>query len=475
MLKPDKTKTALPSDAPITDPAGDALGRETHAQQITEHLASVGTPFVMCISGEWGSGKTSFLHFVEKKTHKQYNWESVWAYPWRYVSAAEAEKAVLSAIWGKLLVGPLEERLKRWGKRRWRLLVPAGMGMIAEALGRVRASEATQLVERLLSPDSPMSAEVHQQLREDAEKYFAKKKGGARLLVLIDDLDRCQEEVARTVLQSIHLHAQVPRLVFLVGADLNAVKSALDSGKSAQREGGCAFLLGAEGAPAGGQGPGRPGSGQPLVEKIFQQVWPLPAPRQRDFEGFQGRLLEFVPKAWRPNKDLWQRAVHALNENPRRIKRYVFSLRLAALTAQGRGKSHIDKDKLAGTVLLSHLLEPEVYASVCREPELLLSAQTDGDAEPSSEALEPSGGESRVGGSRVLGSGLSDPRPSDPRLPSGGEAAAGPSQVGAEHVQPASFERRTCEFIRAMPKFKDAAEVLAHLRSTGVPVRWEQT
>jgi hypothetical protein len=377
---------------------------------------------------------------------------------------------VLSAIWGKLLVGPLEERLKRWGKRRWRLLVPAGMGMIAEALGRVRASEATQLVERLLSPDSPMSAEVHQQLREDAEKYFAKKKGGARLLVLIDDLDRCQEEVTRTVLQSIHLHAQVPRLVFLVGADLNAVKSALDSVKSAHREGGHAFLLGAEGAPAGGRGPGRAGSGRPLVEKIFQQVWPLPAPRQRDFEGFQSRLLDFIPKAWHPSKDLWQRAVHALSENPRRIKRYVFSLRLAALTAQGRGKSHIDKDKLAGMVLLSHLLEPEVYAGVCREPELLLSAQTDGDAEPSTEALEPPGGESRVGGSRVLGSGLLDPG-----LPSGEEAAAGPSQVGAEHVEPALLDRPTCEFIRAMPKFKDAAEVLVHLKSTGVPIRWEQT
>jgi ATP-dependent DNA helicase RecG len=46
---------------------------------------------------------------------------------------------------------------------------------------------------------------------------------------------------------------------------------------------------------------------------------------------------------------------------------------------------------------------------------------------PAIEALQPSGGESRVGGSRVLGPGLLDPRLSDPRLPSGSEA--GPEQA----------------------------------------------
>lgn len=402
-----------PTDSPMTDPKDDALGRAIHAERLAKHLRAVGSPFVMCVSGEWGSGKTTFLHFLASKVKQLSKWDSQWVYPWRYDSPQDAQKALLTAVWGKLLTGTWQERLKQRWKRKWRLLVPTVFGLLAEGSGKARSSEVARLVELLTASDAPLTDQLHEQLEEECARYFEVHGRGKRLLFLIDDLDRCGEEIICAVLHSLHLHAQLPGLVFLVGADLDAITAALE-----QR------------------------GGRSLVEKFFQQVWWLPPPEPGKFKQFHKGLLNFVPEQWRPGEEIWGQAVEALGGNPRKIKRYVFSLCSGALAASATLKPN--KDKLAGLVLLSHVLSPPLFAILCRAPSLLLTAQ-----------LEEDRAQAVVHPEALVKSGV--PFFEEREM----EAAR------------AWLEPRLVEFVRALPKFKSEEEIRAYLRFSGLAPREE--
>lgn len=52
-------------DAPLDDPADDLLGMKDYARKLADFIREVPTPFTIGVYGEWGSGKTSFVHFVK--------------------------------------------------------------------------------------------------------------------------------------------------------------------------------------------------------------------------------------------------------------------------------------------------------------------------------------------------------------------------------------------------------------------------
>jgi Cdc6-like AAA superfamily ATPase len=53
------------SDQPLTNPEQDLLGVASHAAVLARLVGTVPTPFTIGIYGEWGTGKTTFVHFVQ--------------------------------------------------------------------------------------------------------------------------------------------------------------------------------------------------------------------------------------------------------------------------------------------------------------------------------------------------------------------------------------------------------------------------
>ncbi|MBD3280304.1 hypothetical protein GF389_02145 [Candidatus Dojkabacteria bacterium] len=52
-------------DAPICKPSDDLLETGNYAQTLVDFIRSVDLPFTLGIYGEWGSGKTSFVHLIK--------------------------------------------------------------------------------------------------------------------------------------------------------------------------------------------------------------------------------------------------------------------------------------------------------------------------------------------------------------------------------------------------------------------------
>ena len=53
------------SDQPLSNPEQDLLGVASHAAVLAQLVRTVPTPFTVGIYGEWGTGKTTFVHFVQ--------------------------------------------------------------------------------------------------------------------------------------------------------------------------------------------------------------------------------------------------------------------------------------------------------------------------------------------------------------------------------------------------------------------------
>jgi hypothetical protein len=172
-----------------------------------------------------------------------------------------------------------------------------------------------------------------------------------RLVIFIDDLDRCEESVVVQLLESIKLYLGSRRCVFILAMDESAVLSALSrhwSGRSdeANRE---------------------------YLEKLFQAVVPVPVPKQkavRDFLALQLGEHGFA------NPGECAELIEALLEpNPRKIKNFVNSVCASwGLFHAGATGTDDERRKFAQRFLLFQYLRVQhkpVWRILERQPQAL--------------------------------------------------------------------------------------------------------
>jgi hypothetical protein len=146
------------------------------------------------------------------------------------------------------------------------------------------------------------------------------KAGVSRIVIFVDDLDRCLPASALDVLESMKLFFDLPGFVFVVGMDESVIDRAITAKNDTMTD------------PAGGR-PGRE-----YAKKIFQIPYTLPMmlPQQLDDllltmyreAGIDGDQLADLDKRVRPYLDVIavQRRV-----NPREVKRFINSYTLQIL------------------------------------------------------------------------------------------------------------------------------------------------
>ena len=207
------------------------------------------TPFCIGIFGKWGSGKTSFMHLLEERLSQDNTGPHiipVWFNPWRY----EKEEYLIIPFLKTIERGIRKYEEKSRGKRKTlsdKLLKIAtkignvsaafAYGITADAkLGgfglRLDASKMAKREEELssrrmeelrdLSEEySSMYYEITKELQEAVdEKFF-------RIVVFVDDLDRCLPDKAVELLEAIKLFLDIEGYLFVIGVDREVVKKGI--------------------------------------------------------------------------------------------------------------------------------------------------------------------------------------------------------------------------------------------------------
>ena len=239
------------SDAPIKNDEDDCLGRSAIATRMANIICSVpsGASVAVGLYGSWGSGKTSVINMLEDKLRKDERVMAVVRFdPWDYVSDGQLAVQFCREISGALgLIATKKEEAPK--KRfRWRsgdstaelldafsayymallssgVLTPLFNGFDSGAAATLGFGAFGTLALKMLSCEmKKKSVDIAAQKATLATKL---EKLDAKIVVLIDDVDRLPNDQIRLVFQLVASLAKLPNINYLVACDEEVVARAL--------------------------------------------------------------------------------------------------------------------------------------------------------------------------------------------------------------------------------------------------------
>ena len=218
-------------------------------------------PATIGVYGDWGSGKSSLLKMVARQFEGKDGVLLLSFNGWLFEGFDDAKTALMGTILDEIISRRLVSTEVKDGAKRlgWKLLkqidimrvmgfagrtalagITGGIPGTLVSLGKDAVAGLTGLSDK--AGDAKLTVEqIAEQLKENAEdgvrrgirefrkdfEDLLKESGITKLIVLIDDLDRCLPETILETLEAIKLFLFVPRTAFILGADERLVKYAV--------------------------------------------------------------------------------------------------------------------------------------------------------------------------------------------------------------------------------------------------------
>jgi hypothetical protein len=332
---------ALLSDQPTID---DMLGYQKAAETLANIIVdkNTATPLTIGIFGEWGTGKTSLMKMIqlgiETKSTGNDGIFTIWFDPWRYDKKESIWEALIQTILFELYNNA---RIKDHKLEIGRLTAKF-LGIIAAKTVEVVTVGALDLIETLEQVEKIVKPKFDEiRFWNKFESNFSKIVEGitgeeGRLVVFIDDLDRCLPENAIQVLEAIKLFLAQRNCIFVLGVDKQGIEEAI--------------TLRYKDNPQM--------TGVKYLEKIIQLPFPLPMPQRKDIQAYTQKLVG------EPRNHQVQRVIEAgAGGNPRRIKRFINAFNLLRSIASGIS---LNESVLAKLVMIQ-MRFPKFYLLLCRD------------------------------------------------------------------------------------------------------------
>ncbi len=222
--------------------------------------------FTVGIFGSWGSGKTTLMRRIENKFEdenflNEFNLtksrpkskpksdsetknicRTIWFNPWKYDGKEDVRNALIQTILREIINDSSDEIVLQKCKRlaaNFALCTGGILGQIAkvgvygatQTIGGILVDPIAKEIEDFIlknikSGDDPylFINKFEEGFRDAVQKYVGNK---GRLIVFIDDLDRCLPENALTVLESLKLYLTQVNCIFFIGLDKRIIEQAV--------------------------------------------------------------------------------------------------------------------------------------------------------------------------------------------------------------------------------------------------------
>ena len=339
----------LLGDQPHTRP-DDALGFDEIARKLKDLILLSGdsTPFTIGIEASWGRGKSSLMRRLAHELDPDGNpleapepstrpsafarlaawvrdgagqaraWLGRQVARTRRHHVESEEPELIRTIWfnawtaeggGNALEGLIKSVLQamdpnalRRALRRRKLVGSLRIGLLFVA-GWLRVGALVDAAWDRLSADSRTRNETQALVEETMRDWLAHVGAAsrqARVVVFIDDLDRCSPDNVLRVFEAIKVYLDAPGFVFVVGYD----EAILSDGIRSEKQ----FTEAV--------------TGRDYIEKIVQIVFRIPRPGEE-----VDRLVDGYLQESRTHELFHKPEIHLIternNRNPRRIKRFI--------------------------------------------------------------------------------------------------------------------------------------------------------
>jgi hypothetical protein len=361
----------LQSDEPTL---ADKLNRNALVQRVGDLVAACDTPHVFGVHGDWGAGKTSFLHqlqlyltgecpqqpeplrnagraiFVNHGIAKDFI-TVVWFEAWRYQHETAPVVALLHEIRSQLSWA-LQFRKK--AAKVTEVAVRSALLAMEDLTKKIfiQTSKIQEVGEAWERDNLAVALPSHV-IREHLEKEIRTLLGArkdARLVVMVDDLDRCASDAAYRLLEGIKIYLNLPSCVFVLGMNQKVIEDAI-----------VAQL------PKEGEQVIRTIRAREYLEKLCQTIVHLPL--VRDPESLLDEYLQGMAAQQRIFNIV--QMLKPLPANPRKIKAFGNIVRRSADGIERRIKSSADAERdvmLFIYVACLYYFHPDVFRVLEAEP-----------------------------------------------------------------------------------------------------------
>lgn len=384
-------------------------------------------PISIGIHGDWGAGKSSVLAMIEHDLSTNNKCLCLRFNGWTFQGFEDAKTILLESIvegikdarpGQKVVLDKAKELFKRidWfklAKKTGGLLLTMGTGLPIGAAAGAIADKLKEVFTAGTAIDSDtiesvmegelgvlkdeevgnMTRQIHA-FRSDFEALI-KNAEIDRLVILIDDLDRCLPETAIQTLEAAKLFLFLPRVAFIVAADEGMIEYSVK-----------------QHFPDMPLGQGGLSYARSYLEKLIQVPFRIPALGDVEIHAYISLILseailgsespefakildlakERLKKPWEGGRlefsaiknklsgispDI-QHAITLSDQlasilaqgtlgNPRQVKRFLNSLLLREAIAEARGLKDVVKRPALAKLMLAERFHPELYAELCKE------------------------------------------------------------------------------------------------------------
>ncbi len=276
----------------------DEFGFSLYVDLLTDSIVDTDElPFTIGVFGDWGSGKSSLMSMIQSQLEAN-DYKTVWFNPWKYDQKEDLWNALIQSILLKISESK-DDQLKNKAKSMageiaW-MAIKKGAGILSQ--GFVTEHDFERL-KTAYTKENELFYEHVNKFEDNFNKVVRTYGGDKKLIIFIDDLDRCMPENAITVLESLKLFLGESQCVFILGMDREIIEDGI-----AQRYDSKLKM-----------------SGKDYLEKIIQVPFYLPPV---PFSQLKQSLR--LTKSSNYSDDLWQMLEIGLDCNPRQTKRFVNS------------------------------------------------------------------------------------------------------------------------------------------------------
>lgn len=285
----------------------DVLGTHAAAVQLAGLIEASrnATPYTLGIDAGWGMGKSSLMLQVQDTLKAMHGSgiEPVWFNAW----TAEGASALDGLIKSVLL--SLDENVLRRGLRKIiskRQLLAGGRILFIILASYFHLTRVADEIWNRLSVDARSRNSIRNQMADMLQQWTGATKrspNGRTMVVFIDDLDRCSNDVILEICEAMKLYLDVRGIAFVVGCDQAVLgQAALAIGRQSQNVANASYL-----------------------EKIIQVSYTKPIPFDNQISDLIDELAERSGTRSYFSDSVKGIVIERTGRNPRRIKRLINS------------------------------------------------------------------------------------------------------------------------------------------------------
>lgn len=196
-------------------------------------------PITIGVHAPWGGGKSTVLGLIEASAEP--SWIVVRTNPWEYDDQLDPKGTLINEVLAKLqeeiskdqgLKDKVAGTLKRLKER-----VSWSRFGVAVASGVLTMQWDPEKIISAFNPDADDSPATMAKFKDDFAELLDAMPNVERVVVLVDDLDRCLPSAVMATLEAIKLFLSVEKMAFVIAADQEMVQDAIAASLEATRRG----------------------------------------------------------------------------------------------------------------------------------------------------------------------------------------------------------------------------------------------